>query len=423
MKRYRYGNNFTTFNEAKCQQLLPLGYMEVVPGDTISGSVVHNVISDVTKRALLGRCYFDTAAFYVPYRLLWEGFPDWILSNGGVGSLPTVANAFKQNFEPRGTVHPAWFRYAYNLIYGRFWRSHTVPWNGDLTPAIIQNTEYRKSTFMESLVPSVGVESTPVPVEGDTLGGYFVDVDELRKGFARDRIAKLRGFYGQKYTDYLASIGIEASWSILDEPEVIGRKASQMKFRKSRSSFQADAYTPGTSTNSPLGAPGGYYEARVKTPLRRTFVPEHGLLVVLGTMRMERYNVLTEHPVNLKTNDRWDLYYNPENEYEKAVVWPSALLGDNTAGIEIAMPPYEDIRKGTNLICTSANTDLDKRYLPLYSEQDPATIYQYTRPDPADFDGYFQGYLPGSQHYQAINEWRVVRNSPVRPDPRPGGVA
>jgi hypothetical protein len=104
-------------------QLLPVSYTEVVPGDTISGTVQSRLFSDTTFTPLLNRTYFDLFAFYVPFRLLWDEWPTFIAERAGKDlTVPTVSDAFRQNFEilGTGTAPAAWQRYCYNLVYNQF---------------------------------------------------------------------------------------------------------------------------------------------------------------------------------------------------------------------------------------------------------------------------------------------------------------
>ena len=105
-RRNNYGLNFQTINGAKFFELLPLSYMEVVPGDTITGTIKSRLFSDTTKVPMLNRTYFDTFAFYIPFRLIDDTFPDFIAGNGG--SVPTLTSIFRENFENTNTVHAAW---------------------------------------------------------------------------------------------------------------------------------------------------------------------------------------------------------------------------------------------------------------------------------------------------------------------------
>ena len=73
--RNRYEWNCQTVNVSNPYDFTPLGYMEVVPGETISGAVEINLQSVPAVRNVQTRTYMDTFAFYVPFRLLW---PEWV---------------------------------------------------------------------------------------------------------------------------------------------------------------------------------------------------------------------------------------------------------------------------------------------------------------------------------------------------------
>lgn len=416
MKRYRYGNNFETVQMGDVHGLLPVGYIEVVPGDTIGGTVSIRVLSDVTKKAMFTRAYMDAYAFHVPFRVLHPDFADWIRTDGAAGSIPTIGTSFRANFEPDAATHPAWFRYTYNDVWNKFFKGTENLLDAPRTANAVQACVKRKSTFAESIIlGGLGdMAGTTVPV--DTVGGS-VAIDDLRAGFAVDRIKKLRGFYGNKYTDFLASLGVEAGWSILDEPEVIAKKGVDLQFRTTKATYQAsDTITGGASA---LGSMGGQWQGGCKLPIKRTFCPEHGLIAVFAVVRLERYNVRHSHALLHKLNP--DQYWRPELAYQRLedVSW---LLGTNTLAQQAVVPPFEDLRKGQNLVAGQGAVDaayLANQHAVLYDDSDESVI-DITTPNATDFTGLFAGQL--SQQVQLINEFRLVKHSPVKPDVRNVGV-
>ena len=46
MKRTQYGINFQTINSGDFGQVLPVGFVDVAPGDTVQGIVKCRVVSD-----------------------------------------------------------------------------------------------------------------------------------------------------------------------------------------------------------------------------------------------------------------------------------------------------------------------------------------------------------------------------------------
>ena len=55
----------------------------------------------------------------------------------------------------------------------------------------------------------------------------------------------MRAFYGDRYTDYLRSLGVNASWSVLSEPETIGKIHTDWKYRQIANTSVSN--TPGDS--------------------------------------------------------------------------------------------------------------------------------------------------------------------------------
>lgn len=409
MKRYRYGVNHQTVNMADIPHLFPLGYVEVAPGETIQGSVACKLTSDVTTRAIYSRGYLDLASFYVPFRLLWEGFPEFI--SNGTGTVPTVADAMPLNFEPIAVAHNAWFRRAYNLIWNQFYRPSSIT----LVASEDQNGElsgsFRKSDWYSSLNSGALYDETDVPLVEGTPN--TVTVNTIRRAFATDRLNRLRAWYGSKYTDYLASIGVEANWAILEEPECIGKKAADLRYSTTKSTYQAAEPVAGGA--SPLGGPGGSFDAFASCPVKRTFCPEHGLIAVMGLVRLERYNSAAQSPTNIK-NSR-EQYWDPMFEQASRAAWTSSAVLGAGATEPIRMPPFEDYRKGVNLVAAKTGADLSLAYANVFTSALMSTG-EYLTPGPEHYDALFQGDL--GAHVQTVNTWRLIRNSPVRPDPRYG---
>ena len=102
--RQKYGYNCQTMNWGKMYQLVPLCHIEVVPGETIQGSIQANVFSEPTKRPLLNRHYVDVYGFYTPLRLLDSSFPDFVSGRDPSAAPPFVTDTFYENFERKAVI-------------------------------------------------------------------------------------------------------------------------------------------------------------------------------------------------------------------------------------------------------------------------------------------------------------------------------
>ena len=224
--RNRYEYNCQKINFSNPYDFTPLGYMEVVPGETVAGAIEVNLQSCPAVRNVQTRTYMDCFAFYVPFRLLWPEWVDYISRDDqGSETLPSVDEDWEVNFEPRltrgtngmaATSNVAFLRWAYHYIYQKkFARDDN--WNpaAPTETTALQVVLNRPSTF-EVSTPNATITEQTIDTSGATLG-----VDDIREAFALDDFKKMREFYGERYVDYLRAVGVQANWTILDEPESI----------------------------------------------------------------------------------------------------------------------------------------------------------------------------------------------------------
>lgn len=416
MRRYKYGLNCQSVNYSRFFEVLPLHYMEVVPGDTIQGQFQTRLFSDTTVKPLLNRAYVDIYAFYVPYRLLWEPFPDFVSQKVAV-SPPVVNDLFPQNFE-NGYVltepedaNLAWQRYAYNLIVNKFFRPTAYPDRANNRNDLAQ-APMRQSTFFEALQPDANQKEVAIPTGSIT---------DLREAFSQDRFNKIRSFYGNDYVDYLAAMGVEASWSILDEPEVIGMKHADLRYKIVNATANVD---PTTQDPTALAQPAGYYDGVVTCKVNRTFCPEHGLICFMGVPRIDTLNT-AQSGLPLLAKNLATQFFSPEYLTERKQEWPDSLLG--TGGVETVKdtvtPIYEDLRKASHIIAGGAPaSDL---YFATF-DSPTADYTKYNLRFPEELDNLFTGVLGGGEsicQQQMTSVFRLQRLSPIRPDTSSSGVS
>lgn len=414
MRRYNYGQNFTVQNTGLVGGLTLLGTLEVVPGDTVSGRFSNAIWSDTTNRPIMNRTYFDTYAFYIPYRLLWEGFPDFIANTAeaaGDPSIPTVTGLqeyFLEHPTLDATTCTAWNRRAYNLVYNKFFRLAENPVvDEDGVFSAIAAT--RQTTFHESAYDPGTINDQDVEID---VIGESVSIDALRKGFAEDRYNKIRQYYGDKYVDYLASMGVKASWSIVDDPEPIGKNNKDLPYINTRSTFADPSEEPG---DKDVGDSAGYFKGKQVCNIKPTFCPEHGMIVMFGCMRMNLPNVNGSAAPNLSTTQVIE-FWSPEFETQRVQLYNDRLWGEDVGGKAVQARAYEHLRKPSNQIGRINTTDPELLYT---ASRDSSTLTpsDYKLVAPNEYDKLFTGTMGGNQvvHYTAYNEVRMLKKSPVRP--------
>ena len=330
MRRYNYGQNFQAFNSSKFSWLTPLGFFEVAPGDTVSGKFTADAISDTLKRKIMNRVYFDVYAFYVPFRLLQDDWPDFIGDKDYTGSGPiTVTNVSKFHFENgvAGETNNGLPRAAYNLIWNKFFRLTNYQPEQPFDNFLALAANQRESTFHESCWPPGSIDDTTVAID---VVGEQVSVDALRRGFAEDRWTKTREYYGTKYVDYLSALGVRIPWSIAEEPELIGK--SNKDWRLNQTTATVDGVAAGGGENNFVGNPAGFWETQNACRIKPTFCPEHGLIYMCGVARVDIPNRSgNKHPLFAKygqqDNFARERFYSPEFETKRIQTVRDSLFG------------------------------------------------------------------------------------------------
>lgn len=397
----RYGINSQTVNFARGPQFTPVGYIDVEAGSSISGSFETNVHSAPTVRNIQTSAYLDGFAFYVPYRLLWDEFPTWLVD--GTGTFPTVTNTMPTNFEPRLTYPSAgsgnnadqntvFLRRCYNLVYNSFFaaRDDTVT---NLDDNTVRAVYQRPSTF-EVRTP---VANPNLPSASIDTSGASTTPDLIRDAFVQDQFKRMRNLYGARYTDWLAQIGVEASWAILEDPEPRGKVHSDWKYRPVNIT---DSTNPGLAT--------GYFNSSIRIPLQKTFCPEHGLIAAYAVTRFDpMFDDPPAYPI-LQKFDR-DKFWSPEFESQRVETWFGTTLAPQApATLSVVRDKFDDYRVGINT-----------NFADTFIGGEPQAIFVAESEDQfeaSDFDNNFQAdVMPGNYTHQFTTRIRLTKSSPIRP--------
>lgn len=424
MMRHRYGYNCQVVQQGGLNEVVPLFYMEVVPGETVGGTVSTMFRSGPVNTQIDTRAYADVFAFYVPFRLMFETWPQFISSGGTDGGpLPLVTDLFPGNFESRfsiasgGTTYDrnvAWQRYAYNMVWNKFFRNE---WDAERAPTAtgIAYARQRPSTLETSNMDSTAqiTQDTLIGLSG-TSPNQTLSLASLRAGISTDIFNKMRTFYGKRYIDYLAALGVNTQWSVLDEPETLGAKHTDWRFQTTKQTSPATTATPPNQVV--VGSPAGQFASTVKLNLKKTFVPEHGLLCAFGVTRSDSIYGEAPQPVHLGKNQATQ-YWSPELSVMQAKALPAQSFGNylNVASSPTwAFPQWEEYRKGMNYNRTIV---VNNRTYGLVVTTPSTDVLRYQALTPAQYDPNFPA--PVAQQYAATTQLRLIRNSPVRRvDPR-----
>ena len=326
-KRFKYGLNSQTHTGTNFSYLTPLGYYDVVPGDSVYGKVSIRYQSDNSTHLIMNRAFMDVYAFYMPYRLMWDDFPTWLTS--GTGTMPTISDTFEWNFEKdfvyTAVLNMPWFRRMYNAVNSSFFTESDGD-NQDDTKAV-HRVLNRPSTFHEKVRSSSEIDSgTEIPV--DTTAGSF-EIRDLAAGLSQHRFDVIRGFYGHKYVDYLRAVGVEGQWDIQNEPELIGQSHHDMK------AITITSTADGSAETDSFGQYKTQYRGVIELNLKRRFFPEHGLIGFFAVPKIDSPNEKSVLPSIIKddlggeldTSLRSATWWSPELEVGQAKGWNQGVFG------------------------------------------------------------------------------------------------
>jgi len=176
----------TTFNQG---QLLPVGCVEVLPGDTFRHSTAALLRVSPLASPVMHPVHVSVHSWYVPSRVLWDGFEDFITGVDTATPLPSItvtsgdadAVALARSLgvgygSTTIDLNSLPFR-AYNLIWNEFYRDQdldtalTVPVgdSDDVANYAIQNVSWEKDYFTTARAnPQQGADTEVVSL---TLSG------------------------------------------------------------------------------------------------------------------------------------------------------------------------------------------------------------------------------------------------------------
>lgn len=420
MKRYKYGLNSQTLTSANFFELVTIGVIPVAPGETIGGKVTSQVLTESSTKVINNRTYNDEFAFYVPYRLVWDYWPEFI-AGGTEQTIPELSSSeatWKQFMGRKYTGSSSgglsqvneFGRRAYNLIWNKFFRTPSVD-EVSISQTTVLKTPLRSTTLNQRLKDSIDLADQTIDSSGTTI-----TTGAIREAFAQDRFNKTRAYYGDKYTDYLAALGVEASWSILDEPELIGMSHNKLRFNMVDATAELDSVDPTPGNPDYVGSVGGRWQGTNIMSLKRTFAPEHGVIMFMSTTRMDIELENSKGYFEWLKKDR-SRFYSPEFETERKDGWFPYL--DTTAETELFLEKYDDYRTGQNL---SDGTDNRNGTWISAPEVLNPTSEDILHPNPIAIQDYLNDQYEGTD-INLSQMIRVAKVSPVRPSQSVHGVS
>lgn len=398
--------------------LTPFLMCNVNPGDTWSGKTGLLCRMSPLKRPLLQDMYVDQYVFYVPNRLTWSGWEDFIAAgpndDSAVAQPPSINTENLALFRPQNgvpTFYQPWYQYAYNLIWNEYFRdqaTQAVKAPGDVSPSTGGAWPVSpKRHYWNELRPEEQTGTEAIALVKDPGGSSpWVTARDILRAIAEQKLQMKRATYGTRYVDILRSFGVSVNYQMLQRPEMVA------------SAHGVINVTDVVSTAGPadLGKTSGYGVQGGRISIRRKSFPEHGVL--LGVM-VVRPPFGDSCMVDYMDKSRgYESYYDPALELlppvrvtAADVIGPSIQNPSDQMGY---MPWGEWFRKGHNRI----HATLDDWVLEQYGFPPGVGGWQdsslqaetlYTAPAFADSNNLFIDVTYGHYQVSAVHALRALR--------------
>lgn len=359
-RRTMYSLHHQVATQGLIGRLVPFMKLEVAPGDTFSGKVGMLIRMAPLKHPLLQDIYVDQYVFYVPHRLVWDGWEDFIAAG------PNDDTAVEQ--PPSGQVihYPLWLTQnsgdavaynmlpirAYNLIFNEYFRDQdtqdpiaadfVAPASGDQCLGVAPKRHYWNELRPEI---ATGADARALVLGDGTAVPLHVKAEDILRALAEQKLQMRRATYGTRYVDILKSFGVSVNYQMLQRPELVASGHSVINV--------TDVVSTAKGTDGDeLGTTSGYGVSGNRITIRRKSFPEHGTLIGVAVLR---FPFVDRAMVDYM--DKWRTYasyYDPGLE----LLPPVAIKTDDIIGPKVANPnvpvgyiPWgEWYRKATNRV-------------------------------------------------------------------------
>lgn len=352
--------HMTTFNMGF---MVPIGCVEMLPGDTFRHSMTNLLRVSPLAKPMMHPVYVHVNCFFVPNRILWDQWEDFITQNDPAAALPTITltGASEGMVDRLGVPPTAGLEInalpvrAYNAIYNEFYRDEQLnaevaqdqtdllraSWSKDYFTTCRPNAQqgtgaeqvsfpisglgtvttdpftpdgstYRESdgtteVYADSIdignVGQAALQEDPNNPGFPNLRGQF-DINELRAGYAVQRYRERRNRFGDRYVDMLRAMGVNAGDARLQRPERISGGRSVISLSEVIST--ADS---GTSDVGDLRGHG--IDAMAMRPYKY-FAPEYGYMMSIMTVRPKPVYMDAIHKTFIRST--YDDFWSPEFE-------------------------------------------------------------------------------------------------------------
>lgn len=277
MQRYNLNLKGGTYTEGEVYTLNPIFRQQVVPGQTVNIDFEASLKTAAFTKSVTTPCIMSVWFFYVPHRLVWDEWTDFISKAENPPTFPTTGGGGVFFDHVNGSTQvSALYRRAYKTVYNEYFGSENIgsshnAWYDDTTADTVE-TLYRTRN-PEQFASKIQLEGTVVDPEF-SVSGSTIPLNDFYRQMMNARSTQRSQMTGDKYVDTLARMGVDATWMIAERPEFLGTKTMMV----------APQLTVNTS-NTDTGQEVARFNAMLKCSIKSKHFAEHGYIVGVASCR------------------------------------------------------------------------------------------------------------------------------------------
>lgn len=393
MKRHKHVlSHFhnTTFDMG---QLVPISCIEVLPGDTFRMNTTSLIRTGPLVRPLMHPVDVTVMSFFVAHRLTYSGFEDFITQNNPAETLPTITltGSGEELVDRLGVPAVSGLEVnalpvrAYNLIYNEFFRDEQLTtertsdnttlargsWQKDYFTTCRPNPQQGSEgivNFSTGVVPVKAYDGTYTTEQpslaattwgsntfanmqagvnymgadlSESSGGF--SINDWRRSMAEQKWAEHRNRFGNRYSDLMASYGVDVGDNRVQRPELVGGGKGTLSF--------SEVLNVSDAGTDPVGELRGHGIGSLGTSPFTKFFPEFGYLLTLMVVRPRTMYQNAVHRTWLRRqySDFWHKQFEMEGE-QLVTETEIYAQGGNTDSAFGYAPRHDDYRRQPSFV-------------------------------------------------------------------------
>jgi len=276
MQRYSQNLKGGTYTEGETYKLNPIFWQQVVPGQTVNIDFESSLKTAAFTKNLSVPCIMSVWFFYVPHRLVWDEWTEFISKSESPPTFPTTSASSPSFFDKYINLYNPLYRRAYKLCYNEYFGTESIgqtaeAWYNDITDDT--NVDILRTKNPEDFASKLALNATVVDPEF-TVTASAIPLNDFYRQLMNARSKQRSQMTGDKYVDTLARMGVDATWMIAERPEFLGTKSQMV-------GPQLTANTSDTGTGEEVAR----FQSKLKCSIKNKHFAEHGYIVGVSSCR------------------------------------------------------------------------------------------------------------------------------------------